>query len=89
MTIYPGWYRGRTVHAHIKIHVGNSQVVTSQLFFDEAVTRQVYATGPYAANSGQDTSNADDGIFAEANLLIPSKSGDGYIVAINVDVRSA
>ena len=89
MTIYPGWYQGRTVHAHVKIHVGNSRVVTSQLFFDEAVTRQVYATGPYATNSGQGTSNADAGIFAEANLLTPSKSGAGYIAAINLDVRSA
>jgi protocatechuate 3,4-dioxygenase beta subunit len=89
VTIYPGWYRGRTVHAHVKVHVGSSQVVTSQLFFNEAVTRQVYAGGPYAANSEQDTSNADDGIFAEANQLTPTKSGDGYIAAINLDVRKA
>jgi protocatechuate 3,4-dioxygenase beta subunit len=87
VTIYPGWYRGRTVHAHVKVHVGSNQVVTSQLFFDETVTRQVYASGPYAANSGQDTSNADDGIFAEATLLTPTKSGDGYIAAINLDVK--
>jgi hypothetical protein len=57
------------------------------LFFDEAVTRAVYASGAYASNSGQDTTNADDGIFAEANLLTPTKSGDGYIAAINFDVK--
>lgn len=89
VTIYPGWYQGRTVHAHVKVHVGSNQVVTSQLFFDEAVTRQVYATGPYATNTGQDTSNANDGIFAEANLLSPTKSGDGYLAAIDLDVKSS
>ena len=89
VTIYPGWYRGRTVHVHVKVHIGNSQVVTTQLFFDEAVTRAVYASGPYATHTGQDTTNATDGIFARANLLTPTKSGDGYIAAINLDVKTA
>ena len=86
VTIYPGWYRGRTVHVHVKVHIGNNQVVTSQLFFDETVTRAVYAAGPYAAHTGQDTTNANDGIFAPANLLTPVKDGDGYVAAINLDV---
>jgi protocatechuate 3,4-dioxygenase beta subunit len=89
VTIYPGWYRGRTVHVHVKVHIGNSQVVTSQLFFDEAVTRTVYASGPYAGHTGQDTTNAADGIFAKANLLVPARSGDGYLTAINLDVKTA
>ena len=88
VTIYPGWYRGRTVHVHVKVHVGNNREVTSQLFFDEAVTRAVYASGPYATHSGQDTSNADDGIFARANLLVPTRSVDGYMAAINLDVKA-
>jgi protocatechuate 3,4-dioxygenase beta subunit len=89
VTIYPGWYRGRTVHVHVKVHIGNNQVVTSQLFFDEAATRAVYAAGPYAAHTGQDTSNANDGIFARANLLTPTKSGAGYAAAINLDFKTA
>jgi len=87
VTIYPGWYRGRTVHVHVKVHIGNNQVVTSQLFFDEAVTRAAYAAGPYATHTGQDTTNANDGIFARANLLTPTKSGDGYVAAVNLDIR--
>jgi protocatechuate 3,4-dioxygenase beta subunit len=89
VTIYPGWYQGRTVHVHVKVHVGNNQVVTSQLFFDEAVTKQVYAGGVYASHAGQDTTNAEDGIFAKANLLTPQKSGDGYLAAVNLDVKTA
>ncbi|HEV7535716.1 MAG TPA: protocatechuate dioxygenase, partial [Acidimicrobiia bacterium] len=89
VTIYPGWYRGRTVHVHVKVHIGGNQVVTSQLFFDENVTKAVYASGLYAAHRGQDTTNAADGIFARANLLTPVKQGDGYGAAVNLDVRTA
>ena len=30
-TVYPGWYQGRTVHIHAKVHVDNSTVLTTQL----------------------------------------------------------
>lgn len=63
--------------------------MTSQLFFDETVTRTVYATGPYAAHTGQDTGNANDGIFAKANLLTPVQHGDGYLAAVNLDIKTA
>ena len=48
-TIYPGWYQGRTVHIHFKIRsdagAATGLEFTSQLFFDDAVTDQVHATG--------------------------------------------
>jgi protocatechuate 3,4-dioxygenase beta subunit len=34
-TIYPGWYPGRAVHIHLKVHVGGSVVHTGQLFFPD------------------------------------------------------
>ena len=37
-TIYPGWYQGRAVHIHVKVHVGGSVVHTGQLFFPDALT---------------------------------------------------
>jgi len=33
VTIYPGWYAGRAVHIHMKVHRGGSVVHTGQLFF--------------------------------------------------------
>src|SRR5438046_1778787 len=33
-TIYPGWYQGRTVHIHVKVHTGGQVVHTGQLYFD-------------------------------------------------------
>ena len=41
-TVYPGWYPGRTVHIHVKVHVGGSVVHTGQLFFPDALTDAVY-----------------------------------------------
>jgi protocatechuate 3,4-dioxygenase beta subunit len=43
--IYPGWYRGRAVHIHMKVHEGGSVVHTGQLFFDDDLTDQVYQSG--------------------------------------------
>ena len=53
------------------------------------MTKAVYAAGPYACHTGQDTTNADDGIFAKANLLTPIRSGDGYLAVVNLDVQTA
>ena len=37
-TIYPGWYQGRTVHIHAKVHLGTTTVLTTQLYFDDALS---------------------------------------------------
>jgi protocatechuate 3,4-dioxygenase beta subunit len=46
-TIYPGWYRGRTVHIHFKIRTDPSaesgHEFTSQLYFDDSLTDRVLA----------------------------------------------
>ena len=34
-TIYPGWYHGRAVHIHVKVHLGGRVAHTGQLFFSE------------------------------------------------------
>ena len=62
-TIYPGWYRGRTTHIHLKVHLDKATLLTSQLFFDEAVNSAVYAKAPYSSHSGRETFNDDDDIF--------------------------
>src|SRR5436305_14783301 len=37
-TVYPGWYQGRAVHIHVKVHVGGAVVHTGQLFFSDTLT---------------------------------------------------
>jgi protocatechuate 3,4-dioxygenase beta subunit len=88
-TIFPGWYTGRAVHIHVKVHVGGSETYTGQLFFDEADTETVYATAPYNARPGPDTPNQADGIFGQGGdqtivSLSPSRDGYGGVVTLGV-----
>ena len=68
-TIFPGWYRGRAIHIHLKVRTydGASQTYeyTSQLFFSETTIAQAFSVSPYSGNAMPDTSNAADGIYAE------------------------
>jgi protocatechuate 3,4-dioxygenase beta subunit len=87
-TIYPGWYRGRTVHIHAKVHLDASTVLTTQLFFDDDVTAAVYERDPYSAYPGRDQLNDTDGLFEEALLLDLSTSGQGFLATISFDVAA-
>jgi protocatechuate 3,4-dioxygenase beta subunit len=86
-TIYPGWYRGRTVHIHLKLHVDRKTVVTTQLYFDEAVNDAVFATSPYDAHTGRETRNEDDSIYDSPGLVAVRRTASGYLGVINVGVN--
>jgi protocatechuate 3,4-dioxygenase beta subunit len=88
-TIYPGWYLGRTVHIHFKIRTDPASDTgyefTSQLFFDDALTDEVFQQEPYAAKGTRNTRNANDGIYANGGdqlLLNLVKQDDGGYAAI-------
>jgi protocatechuate 3,4-dioxygenase beta subunit len=92
MTIYPGWYQGRAVHIHFKIRPTSSTEFTSQLFFDDALSAQVYAQAPYSQKGTQGmTRNTSDGIFQQAAgklSLNVTKSGDVYSATFNIGLAS-
>jgi protocatechuate 3,4-dioxygenase beta subunit len=88
-TIYPGWYPGRTVHIHAKVHLDSATALTTQVYFDEEITSAVYENAPYASRTGRDTFNENDGIFNEALLIDVSSDGDGYLGLASFDVASA
>lgn len=89
VTIYPGWYRGRTTHIHAKVHLDNATVLTTQFFFADDFTASVYTRDPYASDAGRDTFNTNDNIFDDRLLLTLSEDGEGYLGLITVDVASA
>jgi protocatechuate 3,4-dioxygenase beta subunit len=68
LTVFPGWYPGRTPHIHMKVHVGSADRVvhTGQVFFDEAIQAAVYKQAPYSSHGRSDTSHARDAIYAQA-----------------------
>ncbi len=62
-TIYPGWYTGRTPHVHVKINPTSTQELTTQLYFDDDVSRRVYELPPYDLRGPSPTTNATDAFF--------------------------
>jgi protocatechuate 3,4-dioxygenase beta subunit len=95
LTVYPGWYRGRTPHIHLKVHVGGSVVHTGQAFFDEKTTAAVYRRSPYKSHGQPDTSHAADMIYAQAGrsratlrLTRRSNGRKGYRGSITLGVAT-
>lgn len=94
-TVYPGWYHGRAVHIHVRVHAGGTTVATSQMFFDGAYTDTVYRAAPYARFGSPDTTNEQDGIAGNVTtngtLLAlrdaPTRTGPGTLALLNLGVR--
>src|SRR5262249_13048363 len=89
-TIYPGWYRGRTVHIHVKVHLGGNVVHTGQLYFPDSVTDTAYRKTPYSRRPGRDTRNAVDAVFRNGgrnSLMRIRRTGVGYTASITMGVH--
>ena len=93
-TVYPGAYSGRTVHIHFKIRTDPSTEIghefTSQLYFDDAFTDQVYGQAPYSSQPKRSTRNADDSLFRDSGeqlTLALAKDGDGYAATFDIGLQ--
>jgi protocatechuate 3,4-dioxygenase beta subunit len=89
-SVYPGWYQGRAVHIHVKVHLGGSVVHTGQLFFPDSLTDKVYAASPYDTRGRRDTRNATDAIFRNGgsrSMLTLARSAAGYVARITMGVH--
>jgi protocatechuate 3,4-dioxygenase beta subunit len=95
-SIYPGWYRGRTVHIHIKVHLDRAVVGhvahTGQLYFSDALTAKVYRSSPYKARAAQrDTFNSTDGIYSnggrQSTLSVRQDGHGGFVGTITLGVH--
>ena len=89
-TIYPGWYQGRTVHIHVKVHIGGNVVHTGQLYFPDSLTDKVYRRSPYSKRPNRSTRNSDDFVFANGGknsmLTVRSDGAGGYVASIAMGV---
>lgn len=81
VTNYPGWYGGRAVHIHAKVHLDDTTVLTTQFLFDDALNEEVLATGPYAAFGPPDTTNAADAVTGGTGVE------DGIVLTVSEDAE--
>lgn len=96
VTIYPGWYPGRTVHIHFKVRTKDASrrniELTSQLYFDDALTGRVHAQPPYARHGKRTQKNETDALFRRGGrdlMLAPVADGPGLAAAFDIGMRVA
>jgi protocatechuate 3,4-dioxygenase beta subunit len=103
-TVYPGWYQGRAMHLHFKIRMfeGSEPTLefTSQFFFNDTITDEVYSQPPYSDRGPRDVRNNQDGIFngPSTDGLVQSNAGEhlmmnltkqdqGYLGTFNIGLK--
>ena len=84
VTIFPGWYQGRTTHMHVKVHLGGTVVHTGQLYFPEVAVTAASKRAPYSSRGAPDVRNAEDAIYRNGgknSLTRVSRTASGTTVA--------
>ncbi|MFB7495055.1 intradiol ring-cleavage dioxygenase [Streptomyces sp. NPDC056161] len=89
-SVFPGWYEGRCVHIHVKVHVdgewtdggyeGGRTCHTGQLFFAEEAVLRTETVAPYAANTITRTTLAEDRFY-------PQNGAEGGLLTLAYDKR--
>ena len=95
-TIYPGWYEGRAVHIHVKVHRDTadseaSTVHTGQLYFSDGVSTEVYRSDPYAERGEPELRNEDDSIYRDGgdeSMVSIIQNGTTWAGSMTVGVRT-
>lgn len=94
ITIYPGWYQGRAIHIHVKVHTieGLEKTLewTSQFYFNNSINAQVHTQPPYSNHGPPDMPNEQDGIYTGASIdgLVHSNSGKNLMLNLTKDGQS-
>jgi hypothetical protein len=64
-----------------------SRVFTSQLFFEDAFTDQVFTQEPYASKGQRNVLNRNDNIYQDALLLDVAQKGDSYAAGFDLGLQ--
>lgn len=77
-TIFPGWYQGRCVHIHTKVHVGGKMTDagyegghtchTGQFFFAESAVLDSAEIAPYSTSTTPRTTLTEDTIYDRSGV---------------------
>jgi protocatechuate 3,4-dioxygenase beta subunit len=83
--IYPGWYPRRIPHLHVKLHSAGKVVLTTNLFYPEAVNAEVYSSPLYKARGqspvtlAQDVELRGDAARLKTLTFAMTKEGGRYV----------
>lgn len=98
VSVYPGWYQGRTVHVHFRVRRYSGTTVTynyvSQLYATDALSTQVYNNyAPYNTRPPRTIFNANDGIYSGASQgtggSYPNNSGQYMLLRLSPNAANA
>ncbi|WP_326660168.1 intradiol ring-cleavage dioxygenase [Streptomyces sp. NBC_00385] len=77
-TVFPGWYQGRAVHIHTKVHVGGKMTDagyegghtchTGQFFFAESAVLDSAKIEPYSTSTTTRTTLTEDTIYDQSGV---------------------
>ena len=87
----PGPRRAHPLQGPAPAGGGQAHEFTSQLFFDDALSDQVYAQPPYAGRGDQRLRNARDGIFRNAGAqltLAVAPAAPGYAATFELALET-
>ncbi|MFQ6146015.1 intradiol ring-cleavage dioxygenase [Streptomyces seoulensis] len=89
-TVFPGWYTGRAVHVHTKVHTGGARTSagytggrtchTGQFYFAESAVRATEGVAPYAANTVTR-------VTLDQDMLYPGTGTPGGLLQLAYDHR--
>lgn len=87
-TIYPGFYAGRAIHIHFKLHIGNKAYITNQALMPEAVNAQILQTAPYDAPRGtRRILNAEEAEAGFAEFTVTEKA-DRMVALLSLTIEA-
>ena len=81
-TIFPGWYTPRAVHIHVRAFVSERDMITTQLYFPQAVVNAVHSSALfYDTASAAIYTNENDIIIHPEEIMKVSARDDGSLFA--------
>lgn len=95
LSCFPGWYAGRAIHIHVQIIVGDTEYLTTQLYFEDTLIDDILRNEELYSNRGErDTRNDVDAALLPAELpnfiLSTQVRPDGALLAYKtLSIRSS
>jgi protocatechuate 3,4-dioxygenase beta subunit len=93
-TVYPGWYKGRTAHIHVKVFLDERTVLTTQIYFPDALSEFIYKNvKPYNNRAHErDTSNTTDYVLNKGggdrtSFCNIKEEADRYLASLVIGVN--